>query len=116
MSNRNSLFRKAKQILENEGHSEDKATAMAYNSLIQSREQDHIIKYTGSGETPGSSPIAIVEDMCLETLLGTLNCTEDEFNPFRRLNGMCNNVGFTTSTGRKSMELMWAFNIVIAYI
>ena len=117
MSKRNSLFRKAKQLLEKEGHPESKAIEIAYNSLIRARQDRSTTEFTGSGETPGSSPIAVVEDICLGTVLDALSCTEEEVNPFRKLDGRCNNVGFETPKGREFIELMLEFNITnIIYI
>ena len=92
MSKRNALYRKAKQLLEKDGISENKATEVAYDSLIEVRRGDRK-KHGHPGGQPDVPPVAIVEDICLGSLP---DCTGESINPFRRIDGTCNNVGGNT--------------------
>ena len=95
MSRRNSLFRRAKQLLEKDGIPAKMATETAYNSLREvGREQTR--KYGCPGSQPSVMPVLIVEELCNGSLP---NCTGESNNPFRRINGTCNNLGGNTSEG-----------------
>ena len=97
MAKRNALFKRATELLEKEGMTKDKAIEVAYEALINTR-SDHQRKKMGHpGGQPGTPPVTIVEDSCLGELP---DCTGESNNPFRRIDGTCNNVG-GTSNGRE---------------
>ena len=95
MGKRNALFRRAQELLEKEGFSKDEAIDMAYKSLIQTRRgPQHKKKGHAGGQSGSTHPVTIVEDVCLGSLP---DCTGESNNPFRRINGTCNNLGESTS-------------------
>ena len=90
MAKRNALFKRAAQLLEKDGLSREKAIEVAYEALIKTR-SDHRRKKKGhAGGQPGTPPVTIVEDSCLGMLP---DCTGESKNPFRRIDGTCNNLG-----------------------
>ena len=94
MAKRNALFRKAQELLENDGFSQDEAINMAYKSLIEIRSGSQRKKGHHAGGQPGTPPVRVVEDVCLGALP---DCTGESNNPFRRINGTCNNLGGSPS-------------------
>ena len=96
MAKRNALFKRAQELLENDGMSKDEAIDVAYEALVQ-RKSGRRKKKGHPGGQSGTPPVTIVEDACLGTLP---DCTGESNNPFRRINGPCNNFG-GSSNGRE---------------
>ena len=90
MAKRNALFKRASELLQKEGMSKDKAIKVAYEALIATRRNHGRKKKGHAGGQPGTLPVTIVEDSCLGELP---DCAGESNNPFRRIDGTCNNVG-----------------------
>ena len=88
MAKRNALFKRASELLKKDGMSQDDAIKIAYQALIESRRGRK--KKGHPGGQPGTPPVTIVEDSCLGELP---DCSGESSNPFRRIDGTCNNVG-----------------------
>jgi hypothetical protein len=103
MSNRNMLFNTMLKLLQEDGHSKEESVDLAYRSLMEERqflsvfgpkEEDSVSKkpiFRNSGGQFRYTPtVPIVESICKGK---PLICTDESSNPFRRINGTCNNVG-----------------------
>jgi len=97
MAKRNALFKRAQELLENDGMSKDEAIDVAYKALVQARSNHRRSKKGHPGGQSGTPPVTIVEDACLGELP---DCTGESSNPFRRIDGTCNNLG-GSSNGRE---------------
>ena len=94
MAKRNALFKRASELLKKDGLSTDDAIQVAYQALVESRRSSGRKKKGNPGGQPGTPPVMIVENNCLGDLP---DCTGESNNPFRRIDGTCNNLGGSRS-------------------
>ena len=98
MSNRNMLFNTLLKLLQEDGYSKMESVDIAYRSLVEKRQFFPIVgpqeEESGSKKqifrNPGGQYIPAVVSICNGE---PLKCTDEASNPFRRINGTCNNVG-----------------------
>ena len=90
MAKRNALFKRIQKMLEDDGISSEAAKKKAYEALIETRSSRRRRRKGHAGGQPGTPPVTIVEDICLGDLP---DCTGESRNPFRRIDGTCNNLG-----------------------
>ena len=114
MAKRNALFKKASELLKKDGISQDEAIQVAYRALIESRRSGGKRKKGHPGGQSGTPPVTIVEDQCLGELP---DCSGELNNPFRRIDGTCNNLGGSRSKreirrsgGRKGGKVKMCYN------
>ena len=105
MSERNNLFKKAVEILRKDGFSLDDAITIGSKSLHEATQlsqpfgpkvrpvlpssEEKLSRQPG-GQSQYASTIPIIESICKGT---PMDCTNESNNPFRRINGTCNNIG-----------------------
>ena len=94
MAKRNALFKRASELLKKDGLSTDDAIQVAYQALVESRRSNGRKKKGNPGGQPGTPPVMIVENNCLGELP---DCSGESNNPFRRIDGTCNNLGGSRS-------------------
>ena len=109
MSERNALFKKVVEILKNDGTPLDEAAKLAHESIVKTRQflplpgqggpgkdtsnpvdSEKVLFRKPGGQSQYSSTIPIVESICKGT---PIDCRDELYNPFRRINGTCNNLG-----------------------
>ena len=105
MSERNNLFKKAVEILRNDGFSLDDAIAISSKSLNEASRltrqfgpkvgpvlpsSEQRLSRQPGGQSQYASTIPIIESICKGK---PMDCTNESDNPFRRINGTCNNIG-----------------------
>ena len=108
MSERNGIFKKAVEILQNDGFSLGDAITIGRKSLYEAtRSKPQLDPVIGpdlpkvpfteqklsrkpGGQSKYASTIPIIESICKGK---PMDCTNESNNPFRRINGTCNNVG-----------------------
>ena len=105
MSERNNLFQKAVEILQEDGFSLDDAITIASKSVQQATRlsrrfgpnvgpvlpsSEKKLSRQPGGQSQYASTIPIIESICKGT---PMDCTNELSNPFRRINGTCNNIG-----------------------
>ena len=113
MAKRNALFNRASELLKKDGISQDDAIKLAYQALVKSSRSSGRKKKGHPGGQKGTPPVTIVEDQCLGE---TPDCRGESNNPFRRIDGTCNNLGgsrnkreIRRSGGRKGGNIIVVF-------
>ena len=121
MSNRNMLFNTLVQLLKEDGHSLNDSVNIAYSSLTEKRQfkpffgpQEEVTGSKGQffrtagGQSRYTPTVPIIESICKGE---PLNCANEKLNPFRRINGTCNNVGGTYAKGAE--RLIINFSVLV---
>ena len=108
MSERNGIFKKAVEILQNDGFSLDDAITIGRKSLYEATRSkpqfdpvigpvlpkvpftEQKLSRKPGGQSKYASTIPIIESICKGK---PMDCTNESNNPFRRINGTCNNIG-----------------------
>ena len=91
------------KLLQEDGYTKKESVDIAYRSLMEKRQffplvgpkeedsgSNKAIFRNSGGQFRYTSTVPIVESICKGE---TLDCTEEESSPFRRINGTCNNLG-----------------------
>ena len=101
MYKRNRIFQRIQEQLENSGYSKNDSVQIAYKSVTDTRRIDEILSHSNDnhgelvfkrpgGQNNAVAPIPILQNACSEN---EPSCTGESNNPFRKINGQCNNLG-----------------------